>query len=224
MARFAAAAILLLAMGGVLLVAAGSPENDGRAPSAPRTAAAEPPAPSGMLSEPPGVSRAGDRRASDKPLWQAAWAFRPDDLEDLADDAEALFEGTVMAIRPGPAMAESSVPIPDPHDIPTQRVVFRVDDVVYGELGDEVVLFKAGDDDGYFEGDPPYQVGERYLMFVGRRNTPPGTYLNWAPDGRLKVKNGKLEPFVGGMVADKLKGQPKDTVKAAAKAAKKEAS
>jgi hypothetical protein len=43
-------------------------------------------------------------------------------------------------------------------------------------------------------------------MFVSPRPGDPGTYLNVAPDGRLKVQDGRIRPLIEGAVAKRLGG------------------
>lgn len=152
----------------------------------------------------------------------ATWAFRPTTLDSLVERSTGAFEGIVIRIGTGTSMQEGA---PDPSDdqpIATQRVTFRVDDTIYGDLPPEVVLFKVGSEDDFLEGDPPYKVGEDYLMFVSADSgaSPPGTYINLAPDGRLRVKKGRLESVIDGFVSSKLGNMDKRVVKRDARTAR----
>jgi len=117
----------------------------------------------------------------------------------------------------------------DEHRVPTQIVKLRVEKAYKGAPGEVVELFQTGQstdaevepspsDDthgksrakapqptsgdarqNFLEDDPPYQVGEKYVLFLkdqqGAEGRPTGRKRALAPEGRYQVtKNDKLKP------------------------------
>jgi hypothetical protein len=160
----------------------------------------------------------------------ATFAAEPETLAELVDAAPAAVEAVVVAIEAGDTVYPDDVPRHPNGDgeLPTQRITFRVDDTWYGSTPEEFTIEKLGSATLFVEGDPPYKVGERYVLFVERavepvegtrassarrRSTGP-LYARVARSGRLRVdKEGKLEAFVGGPLTEKLKGRPKQDVR-----------
>lgn len=139
------------------------------------------------------------------------WAFRPDGLNDLTDEAEAAVVAEVIAVRPGEPLAVEGP------TIPTELVDVRVVERIAGEAPDELTLYRIGGPDAAPAGSPAYEVGERYMLFARKRLTddlsapnPDGTWIAAAPDGRLAVTDDRrLDALISGPVANRLDG---DTV------------
>lgn len=111
---------------------------------------------------------------------------------------------TVVAVADGPRLFSGA---PDDLGVPTQRITFESNGAFYERVPARFVLFKTGSQSLWGDGDPPYAVGERYLMFASRRPEDPGTFLNVVPDGRFRVRTGGfLESLVHGPVANALAG------------------
>jgi hypothetical protein len=133
----------------------------------------------------------------------AVWAFRPRNLPELAGKASSVALASVTNVADGPPLRGD-----EPDDVmPTQRISFKVEDRWAGSSPSEFVLFKTGSNRNWIEDDPPYSVGEKYLMFVSPRPEDPGTYLPVAPDGRIKLIGGNLRPLIEGAVAASLGGR-----------------
>jgi hypothetical protein len=120
----------------------------------------------------------------------------------------------VIEVRPGPDLV---VPVPGLEDnvdrIPTQRILFSIEKVLSGDIKGRVFqLFHTGNDEFTVAEDPPYVAGERYVLFLTTKEK--GTYRVIAPEGRLKISSGGLEPsstreFMsdqGGRTVDALAG------------------
>lgn len=135
------------------------------------------------------------------------WTYRPDDLNDLVSESRATLVGEVTAISPGPPLAGEAY-------VPTQRVEIATSETLEGSAPQSFILFSIGSEEVFSTENPPFAIGESYLLFVERRlnddlsaPNPDGTYLLTAPDGRLEeASNGELVPVVDGPVADELGG------------------
>ena len=140
----------------------------------------------------------------------ATWAERPKSLQEMKKRAVAVMEAEVVSIDAGPDLPSEE------RTIATQRITFRSVDSLKGAAPETFVLFKTGSATMSLEGDPPYSVGEHYVMFVERRTDPnDGTWLPIGPDGRLKLdKDKRIKPLIDGPVASELAGKSKDDVKA----------
>lgn len=145
--------------------------------------------------------------------WRATWAFRPDTVDQLVDSAPFAVSAVVTAVEAGDPLVgedEDEEPEPDEPPLPTQRVALDIDEVIYGNAPARLALLKTGSADAWFEDDPPYQVGERYLLFLTEYTGQAGLYVNTAPDGRLPVVGGSVEPLIPGAIADALGGRSEE--------------
>lgn len=142
------------------------------------------------------------------------WEFTPETVSELADEARAVVEVEVEQVRAGEDLVAEAPGEPGGElQIPTQQVDVRTIQALGGTAPDRLTLFKLGSEDTYAEGDPPYEVGRRYVVFIeprmaddGSGRHPDGSYLASAPDGRLLEQDGRLEPLSDGPVADELEG------------------
>jgi hypothetical protein len=132
----------------------------------------------------------------------ATW-MRPMGFSDMVAKTDHAVLATVTAVEAGPA--EMSDEPGDP-GTPTQRISFRVDERWRGPSIDSFVLYKTGTQSIWIDDDPPYHVGEQYVMFVRARAGDPRTLLNVGPDGRIKIVDGNLRPLIEGAVAARLGG------------------
>jgi hypothetical protein len=133
----------------------------------------------------------------------AAWASRPRTLAEMALRAKSVALVTVTAIAQGAPIRGD-----EPDDtVPTQRIRFEVKDRWRGSSPATFVLFKTGTARWWIENDPPYEVGEQYVLFASPRPDDPTTYLPEGPDGRIKVVDGRLRPLIEGPAAAALGGR-----------------
>ena len=150
------------------------------------------------------------------PAMNIYWAFRPDALGPLAIRSQAAVTATVEAIAPGTPLVTADEP--DVAPIPTSLVTVNVDDRWFGEVADRFVVFMTGSSEVWSPEAPPFKVGERYVLFVEPRGD--GTYFMTAPDGRLIIVDGTVQPVAAGEMAEKVRGKSVEAIRRAAKAAK----
>jgi hypothetical protein len=144
------------------------------------------------------------------------WDYQPTDLADLVANSPAIVVAEVDTVQRGepliigPSDPETGVP----PSVPTQRIEVHVTQAIDGQTPAGFTLFKLGGPGAQPEGSPPYDVGERYLLFLRpRRNdadtapNPDGTWLVVAPDGRLEMlPSGELDATIDGPIAAELEG------------------
>jgi hypothetical protein len=96
----------------------------------------------------------------------------------------------------------------DHHATPSaerQTVTLRVEDPWFGtERGATFAITKFEFTEATIGGDPRYRVGERYVWFLDRGRD--GQFGIAAPDGRLRVDDGRLAPVIDGPVGEELRG------------------
>jgi hypothetical protein len=131
----------------------------------------------------------------------ASW-MRPKDFHDMVRQADVAVRATVTDVAAGPPLTT----IDPATETPTQRIKFVVDEQWYGRPLETFVLFKTGTQEAWIDDDPPYAVGEQYVMFIRPRTDDPTTYINVGPDGRQKIIDGHLRPVIDGDVARRLGG------------------
>lgn len=146
---------------------------------------------------------------------RASWVFRPASLPELVRHSSAAVEasdrdqaGPSPGARSGPSDKRARAGVPDPAHRP------RGHEGVVGQRGGRIAIFKTGSETEYIEEDPFYAVGEDYLIFLGERR-PDGSLLPSAPDGRLRVVAGRLQPVAKGRVGDLLAGVPVEAARRA---------
>lgn len=158
---------------------------------------------------------------------EAVWAFRPKTVREMADASEAIVLAYVTRVEDGPALIPKSTSDDTGEGaVPTQRIHFRTSRALTGS--DELtmradapfVVFRTGGQGSStgpltLEGDPDYNLGERYALFLRTRAAADGTLLPVAPDGRLRITpGGTLQPLIEGPVADALSGKSVDELEA----------
>lgn len=161
------------------------------------------------------ADRHGDEHADEtpgqRPEVHAVWYHNPRTLLELNKLASAVVVARVSGVYEG---AEIVVPAKgldnDEHRVPTQRIAFDVERSVRGELEGTFDLFHTGSEDFVLAGDPAYQVGETYLLFVMPRED--GSYLVVSPEGRYRLGRKGLEPVSTRSFAPMLGGTSVDAV------------
>lgn len=148
-------------------------------------------------------SRSGHSTES---VWHATWAFRPQSLAEAMAASTLAVEAEVTAVNAGPDLTTPSAGHGGTVRIPTQRITFSVVSTLAGTPVSRFQLFKtgaAGDDAFYLGGDPPYHVGERYVLFmVGRGD---GSWIPVGPDARVVAHpDGRLQTFISGPLGTSL--------------------
>ncbi len=111
-------------------------------------------------------------------MW-VAYSFYPQTLRDLQQKASAVVVAQVAEVL----------------QQPNQRIILDVLKNIRGDAGKQLRLWHYGTATTCQRGDPPYQVGERYLLFVLPMETEPGTHYVPAPPARYRVVNNQLEPM-----------------------------
>ena len=124
----------------------------------------------------------------------AVWHDNPRSLAETYDLAAAVVVARVTGIYDAadivvPAAALES----GEHRVPNQRIAMAVTRTVKGDVGRDFELFHTGNREFVLGGDPAYEVGQRYLLFLMARDD--GTYRVVSPEGRYQIRaGGKLEP------------------------------
>ena len=124
--------------------------------------------------------------------WHASWQFRPETPGRAKQLSTMIFHGRVSEVQQA-ADIVAQTPNGDQPRTPTQRIFFEVLKPIYGNPSQAVRVWHMGTDTIHFEGDPPYRVGEEYVLFV-YPNDESGTHVVLSPECRYRVAQGRLEP------------------------------
>ncbi len=99
----------------------------------------------------------------------------------------------------------------------SQDIVLKVLRTLKGDPGDTVTVYYSGigaymrdgaDPDPFIANeDPPYSVGETYVLFLEPNTGKPGTYWIVSPEGRFRVVEGKLQPMSEEPFAAAMRGK-----------------
>lgn len=129
----------------------------------------------------------------DGPRVMAVWHRTPRSLAALYRQSAAVVVAHVAGIYDAPDIVVPTEALEEgEHRVPNQRIAFEVDDSLAGDLSKRFELFHTGNDEFILEEDPPYEIGETYLLFVLPRDD--GSYLLVSPEGRFRVTPDGLEP------------------------------
>lgn len=126
-----------------------------------------------------------------KPSMHATWVGGGKDSAGMTKDSKVVVVARVTAIEAGQPLTTPKAP--DVKPIPTQKITLEVERALKGKgLGKKstITVNKTGDQVFWIEGDPPYNVGEKYLFFLTAGAD--GAYIPYGPDGRVKVVNDRL--------------------------------
>jgi len=117
----------------------------------------------------------------------ASWVSGFEDLGELCNSSDVIVLGTVDRVIEV---------VPDEYGhgmLYDARSAFRIDNVLKGKIGNEIVLSKmalAGEN-GWLQGmaeDPPFESGERWVLFLSSDLS----YHNLGPWGRYKIIDDKV--------------------------------
>lgn len=134
------------------------------------------------------------------PVWHASWQFHPKTLVEANTLSAAVVHVRVVEIRQADPLVHITPASPDgtkPErrvETPTQRITLDVVQSLRGTPGGTVRLWHMGTDTIHLEGDPPYEVGQDYVLFVYPKEDEAGTYLVLSPEGRYRITGGRLDP------------------------------
>lgn len=144
-------------------------------------------------------------------IHQAEWAWRPASVAEMSKGSEGAAQARVVAIEPGEPLRFDEPDHPGMRDIPTQVITFETENRWFGAIPERFQISKTGSDREWIEDDPPYAVGERYVMFLHRR-LENGLYLN-PVDGRLKVDGQQVRALTDGAIANDVQRLPLPTIR-----------
>lgn len=161
------------------------------------------------------------------------WNFQPKTVAEMKIKAENIVTAEVIKVERGDDIITKVEGEPNGEDrIPTQKVTLKVGKSYKGAESDGIItLFQTGGQaqmpappaagsnpentkppiaeasQVVFAGDPPYQVGEQYLLFL--ESGPQNMQRIVSPEGRYKLEsNGTLSAMVDGDVAKQVKDKP----------------
>jgi len=123
----------------------------------------------------------------------ALWYHNPRSLRETMNLANSIVVARVVGVHDA---ADIVVPVAGLENgerrIANQRIALQVERRLKGRVAPAIELFHTGDQDFVLDGDPPYEVGQMYLLFLMSRED--GSYLVVSPEGRYEVTEGGLKP------------------------------
>lgn len=152
----------------------------------------------------------------------ASWAEQPGSLEETAASAEQVVLGRVTRVRRGHDLVVPAPDLPGGEDrVPIEIVTIRLEKSLKGPARggppETIEVFRTGASSGQEQvtmaEDPPYSSGEQYFLFVkpGPEVQVEGTRMKVqrlvSPEGRYRVRGGKVEPAARHGFAARLRGR-----------------
>ena len=130
----------------------------------------------------------------------ASWVEGPSTEREMRGKSELVAHVEVVSVTPGAPIVATDVPADEAAHtaIPTQDVELLVCDKFAGSVPSKVTVMQYGNETLSLEGDPPYTVGQQYVMYLRRFHDGTGKaterLLPVSVDGRLYVRrDGRLE-------------------------------
>lgn len=141
-----------------------------------------------------GTGKHGDEPDdSHSPLARAMWHDHPRTLLEAVDLASAVVVARVTGVYDAPDIVVAVAGLKSGEDrIPNQRVAFEVERTILGKVDSTFDLFHTGNESYVLLGDPPYEMGQTYLLFLSLRED--GSYRVISPEGRYGVTPQGLDP------------------------------
>lgn len=141
------------------------------------------------------ASTVGDPPEPDEsaPRAHALWYHNPRSLRETMNLASTVVLARVVGVYDA---ADIVVPVEGLENgerrVPNQRIALQVERRLKGRVDAEIELFHTGNGEFVLDGDPPYEVGQSYLLFLMPRED--GSYLVVSPEGRYEVTKNGLAP------------------------------
>lgn len=147
-----------------------------------------------------------DEIAPEQPRVHAYWHNHPRTLAETIDLARSIVVARVVGVWDAEDIVTPVEGLNDANEsrIPNQRIGFEVERRLDGKIDRYFELFHTGNEEFVLSGDPPYEVGEAYVLFVTLRDD--GTYLVVSPEGRYRVTEDGLDPASERDFAEILRG------------------
>ena len=155
----------------------------------------------------PHLDSSGDVAATISAGGEAEWLSRPSSVRQAAREAESGVIATVVGVVSGPPLVAAPDEVNE-----TRLVTLDVRDRWFGGVSSQFMInWLSGT-----LGDPPYAVGQDYVLFLVPRDDGPW-YRPSSPDGRVQILGGRLRAVIDGeMAAEVAKMTLADAKRAAA--------
>lgn len=123
----------------------------------------------------------------------ALWYHNPRSLRDTMNLASTIVLARVVGVHDAADIVVRVEGLENgEHRVPNQRIALQVERRLKGKVDREIELFHTGNEEFVLDGDPRYEVGQTYLLFLMPRED--GSYLVVSPEGRYEVTKNGLEP------------------------------
>jgi hypothetical protein len=124
--------------------------------------------------------------------YHAVWYHQPATLREAFALGRIAVLGTVTEVAQAQPIVVSARGEPSGVDaVPTQTITFSTNAVLKGHVANTFTVFHTGQAAIALNGDPPYAVGQQYVLFLATQR-PDGRYVIVSPEGRYAVENGVI--------------------------------
>jgi hypothetical protein len=127
-------------------------------------------------------------------VYHATWLNHPVTMKDARTLSSAIVLARVTEVRQAADIVVPAAGEPNGEDrVPTQRIRFEVAKTYAGKIDTTFTLFHTGTDTRFIDGDPPYKLGETYVLFVQPKADAAGEHIVISPEGRFRLSNNRVE-------------------------------
>lgn len=198
----------VLALGGstaAAVVASSDSSNTADAPVTQVSKAAKPAPGAATANAVPAWAAGGGPKAERGDGKGTAYWVRPASVKQLVDETDFIGAVTVVKVEPGKPLPSSGA---DDEQRDTQVVTLKVNEAwrARGKAPAEIQLFKTGTQALWIEEDPPYEVGQVYVL-AAKQRAEDGLYIPYGPEGRLEVRDNRTRSFTDTPVAASFNGK-----------------
>ena len=140
-----------------------------------------------------GEEDGGHGEPGEGPIVHATWFEHPTTLKEARKLASSIVLARVTGIYDAADIVVKVDALEGGEDrIPNQRVQMEVRRVIDGKMSEQTFeLFHTGNENFILAGDPPYEIGSSYVLFLTPRED--GTYRVISPEGRYDIHQGQLK-------------------------------
>lgn len=139
---------------------------------------------------------------------EASWIDSAGSLAGLRDKSDVVVVATVSQVAEGPfSKPQVTRPDSDADPLPSRRIILTVDRKLAHRntsMASTIEVIQLGDERSFINEDPPYRVGDKYILGLVRRPDGKNLWRPVGPDARLLITGTRVGTWVEGPLRREL--------------------